>query len=94
MFAKYFESRQRFDELVANPESNLLEEFTLRLWEVGFAGITARRHLRAAEHLLYWTHKHRIASTNLSPDIIRRFGNHLSSCTCLRYGHAHGSISP
>ncbi|WP_162175069.1 site-specific integrase [Paraburkholderia mimosarum] len=88
MFAKYFESRQRIDELAAKPESNLLEEFTLRLWEIGYAGITARRHLRAAEHLLYWTHKNRIASTNISPDIIRRFGNHLSRCTCLRYGHA------
>ncbi|MBN3813625.1 tyrosine-type recombinase/integrase [Paraburkholderia sp. Ac-20347] len=88
MFANYFESQQRIDELAANPESLLLEGFTLRLWEVGYAEITARRHVRAAEHLLYWTHENRIRPTNLSPDIIRRFDSHRRNCTCLRYGHA------
>lgn len=88
MFAKYFESQQRIDELSGNPGSYLLEGFASELWEAGFAEITARGHIRAAEHLLHWTYKNRIACTALSPEAIARFGNHLKKCTCSRYGHA------
>ncbi len=83
MFVKYFESRQRMNELAVSPGSCLLEGFRLKLCEAGYAEITARRHLRAAEHLLYWAHKNRISSTALSLDVITRFGNHLKRCTSL-----------
>jgi integrase/recombinase XerD len=89
MFAKYFESQQRVDELSGNGGSYLLDGFAAKLWEIGFAEITARRHIRAAEHLLHWTDKKRIPYTDLSQDAIARFKKHLKKCTCSRYGHAN-----
>jgi integrase/recombinase XerD len=89
MFAKYFESQQRVDELSGSAGSYLLDGFAAKLWETGFAEITARRHIRAAEHLLHWTDKKRIPYTDLSQDAVARFKKHLKKCTCSRYGHAN-----
>jgi hypothetical protein len=55
MLAEYFESPSRIQEIRSRPAGHLLEGFAEVLYEVGYAQLTARRHLRSAEHLVHWT---------------------------------------
>ena len=54
MFSEFFESPTRIQELYDCPDGSLLEGFAQELFQAGYAQITARRHIRAAEHLIYW----------------------------------------
>ena len=54
MMTEYFESRFRILQLRGGQDGPLLDVFAEELRQSGFAKITARRHIRAAEHLLYW----------------------------------------
>ena len=51
-----------------------------------YAEITARRHLRAAEHYLYWANRRGIPIDNLTLQTVNRFGRHLPRCRCPQYG--------
>ena len=54
MMTEFFESQFRILQLSGGQGGRLLDVFTQELVQSGFAEITARRHIRAAEHLLYW----------------------------------------
>ena len=54
MLSEFFESSSRIQELRAGPDGCLLEGFAQELCQAGYAEITARRHIRAAEHLIHW----------------------------------------
>ena len=54
MFGEFFESAFRIQELRDGPDGRVLEGFAQELCQVGYAEITARRHIRAAEHLIHW----------------------------------------
>jgi hypothetical protein len=54
MFEQFFNSPLHIQELRDGPSGQLLEDFAEELNQVGYAEITARGHLRAAEHLVYW----------------------------------------
>ena len=49
----FFESALRIQELRDGPDGRVLEEFAQELCQTGYAKITARRHIRAAEHLIH-----------------------------------------
>jgi len=53
MLSKFFESRRRIHALRDDPAGGLFEGFAQVLSEAGYATSAARRHLRAAEHLIY-----------------------------------------
>ena len=53
MMTKFFESPFIL-QLRGGQDGRLLDAFIQELVQSGFAEITARRHIRAAEHLLYW----------------------------------------
>lgn len=53
MMTEYFESPFRILQLRGGQYGQLLDVFAQELRQTGFAVITARRHIRAAEHLLY-----------------------------------------
>ena len=55
MLAEFFESPLRIQELRDGPDGRVLEGFAQELCQAGYAEITARRHIRAAEHLIHWT---------------------------------------
>ena len=55
MLAEYFRSPIRIEEIRDCPAGQLLEGFTRELHQAGYAQLTARRHLRAAEHFVHWT---------------------------------------
>lgn len=87
MLSKFFESRVRIHALRDDPAGALFEGFAQALSEMGYATITARRHLRAAEHFIYWTHRHGMPVRELNEQSLTRFEHHLGR-RCPRYGHA------
>jgi len=88
MFEKFFDSPSRIQSLRDGPGGPLLEGFAKELCQGGYAGITARRHIRAAEHLLYWTDREGIPISSLTEKFLERFDRHLDQCQCPRYGHS------
>lgn len=57
--------------------------------QAGYAEITARRHLRAAEHLIHWTGRRRTPIATLDERFVEDFVHHLDRCRCPRYGRTH-----
>jgi site-specific recombinase XerD len=86
MLKAFFESPSRIQELRSCRE---LEEFAQQLHHVGYAQLTARRHLRAAEHLVYWTGHDGMPVTALDERFAERFSRHLDRCRCPGYGRTH-----
>src|SRR5207244_6828040 len=89
MLSDFFESRVRIRALRDSSAGALLEGLAQALSETGYATITARRHLRAAEHFIYWTHRQDIPVRELNEQSLAQFDRHLSRCRCPHYGHAN-----
>src|SRR5262245_10843052 len=89
MFAKFFESPTRIQELHDCPDGSLLEGFAQELCQTGYAEITARRHIRAAEHLIHWTGRKGKTVSAWDEHTIEEFVHHLKRCRCPRYGRTH-----
>jgi len=92
MLFEYFNSAARVSALRAGPAGGLIEQFAGALSQGGYAEITARRHLRAAEHFIYWTNRNGILVHNLSERALSRFACHLPRCRCPHFGHADRSL--
>jgi site-specific recombinase XerD len=88
MLSRFFKSRARIQTLRDGPVGSPLESFAQALFEAGYATFTARKHLRAAEHFIYWTHGHGIPVCRLNEQSLARFERHLSRCRRPRYSHA------
>jgi|HubBroStandDraft_1064217.scaffolds.fasta_scaffold21319_2 integrase/recombinase XerD len=89
MFAEFFDSPTRIQELHDGQDGHLLEGFAQELCRAGYAEITARRHIRAAEHLIHWIHRKGKSIAALDEKIIEEFVQHLNRCRCPRYGRTH-----
>jgi site-specific recombinase XerD len=91
MFSELFKSRTRMQILRDGPGGLLLEGFARCLSEAGYATITARKHLRAAEHFIHfinWNDRHSAPERKLNKPSLARFERHLSRCQCQEYSHA------
>ena len=51
----------------------LLDSYSGELLHSRYANITARRHLRSAEHFAYWATHHAIAVSQWSDSLLERF---------------------
>jgi len=89
MFEEFFDGTSRVQELREGPGGPLLEGFAEELSLAGYAEITARRHIRAAEHLIYWSGCEGIPISSMTEKFVERFDRHLNGCQCARYGHTH-----
>ena len=88
MLSKFYDSAARIHALRSGPAGTLLDGFAQALSDAGFAEITARRHLRAAEHLTCWADRAGTPVSSLSEQSLDRFDRHLRRCRCLHFGHA------
>lgn len=86
MLQEFFESPFRIHELRDGPSGRLLEEFAQGLCKAGYAEITARRHIRAAEHLIHWIGRKGRSIAALDEGMVEDFVRHLNRCRCPRYG--------
>ena len=82
MMTEYFESRFRILQLRGGQDGPLLDVFAKELRQSGFAKITARRHIRAAEHLLYWAQRKDILPATFDEQTLDEFDRHLHQCRC------------
>src|SRR5664280_395980 len=89
MLSEFFGSPSRIQELREGQDGHLLEGFAQELCQAGYAKITARRHIRAAEHLIHWVNQQGGAVATLDKRMVEEFVGHLNRCRCPRYGHTH-----
>jgi len=89
MFERFFNGASRVQELRESAGGPFLETFAEELFRVGYAEITARRHIRAAEHLVYWSDNEGIPVSSLTERLLGLFDDHLNRCKCPHYGHTH-----
>ena len=89
MLEEFFESSFRIQELRDGPDGRLLEGFAQELCQAGYAEISARRHIRAAEHLIHWIGRKGRTVAALDERMIEEFVQHLKRCRCARYGRTH-----
>jgi len=85
MLSTFFKSTVRIQALLDDPAGGLFEGFAQALSETGYSTTTARRYLRAAEHLSCWSDRHGIPVCNLNEQSLARFERHLRP----RYNHAN-----
>ena len=85
MLTEYIKSPSRIQELRDGPDGSLFEAFAQELHQAGYAKITARRHLRAAEHLVHWTRLKGAPITTLDERFVEEFAHRLDRSRCPRY---------
>jgi integrase/recombinase XerD len=91
MFQQFFKCHSRVQSLREGPGGSLVEGFTKELYYQGYAETTARKHIRAAKHFVYWTDRKNIQISGSIENILDRFSRHLKRCRCPGYGHANRS---
>lgn len=88
MFTDLFESAARVQGLREGPAGALLEAFAHALVRDGYAALTTRRHLRAAEHFVHWADRTGLPVTGAMAPALVRFGRHLQRAgRCPHFGH-------
>ncbi len=87
---EFFESTFRILQLRSGQDGELLDVFAKQLQQSRFAKITARRHLRAAEHLLYWAKRNGVSPATFDEGTLEEFALHLCRCRCKSFGRSHG----
>jgi site-specific recombinase XerD len=89
MLSVYFDpGGRRIRALRDAPTGTLFDGFAHALSETGYATITARRYLRAAEHFIHWTDRNRLPVQGVNEESLAQFGRHLGRCRCPHQGHA------
>ncbi len=89
MFEHFFDGASRVQRLREGPGGPFLERFAEELFHTGYAEITARRHIRAAEHFIHWSGSEGTPISSLTENLVEKFGDHLNGCQCPGYGHTH-----
>jgi integrase/recombinase XerD len=77
MLPEYFQSAWRVRDLRAGPAGPLVTSFADQLRRDGYAELTARRHLRSAEHVAYWASRIGVGLDGPIEAILDGFDRHL-----------------
>jgi integrase/recombinase XerD len=77
MLPEYFQSARRVRDLRVGPAGPLITSFTDKLRQDGYAELTARRHLRSAEHLAHWASRAGMPLDGPIEPILDRFDRHV-----------------
>jgi site-specific recombinase XerD len=77
MLPEFFQSAWRVRDLRVGPAGPLVTSFAAKLRQDGYAELTARRHLRSAEHLAHWASRVGIALDAPAEAILEGFDRHL-----------------
>jgi site-specific recombinase XerD len=85
MLSHFFQAPARIREIRSNPSAALIEGFADYLFQNGYAEMSARRHIRSAEHIVRWATRRDLPISELDDRVLKRFGNHFKQCRCGRY---------
>ena len=83
MLEHFFKS-QSMQAVREGPHGPLLEGFARELCQAGYNDVTVRRRFGAAKHLVHWMGRKRVPVSDLTEDLIKRFGQH--HCRCAGFG--------
>jgi integrase/recombinase XerD len=86
MLSHYYQSKNYVEQLCSGATGSYIAGFGNALWEAGYAEITARRHIRAAQHLIHWAQYRHIPLARMDDVQIDCFKRHLPRCRCPSYG--------
>jgi hypothetical protein len=93
MLSNFFSDSARMFAIREGPAGPLLEGFAGYLFRSGYSKISARRHIRSAEHIVHWAIRNGLSVDGLDGPALERFDRHLSRCRCGRfYCGARGEI--
>lgn len=93
MLSEFFSESARMHALQSGPCGPMLEDFAGYLFRSGYSKISARRHIRSAEHIVHWALGDGLSVDRLDGPALGRFDKHLCRCRCGRfYGAARGGI--
>ncbi len=91
MLEKFFDSSTRGLARVRSLRNGLhgsqLDSFAKQLFHSRYANITGRKHLRSAEHFVYWANNNRILLPEWTEGMLEGFLSHLRRRRCA-FGHA------
>lgn len=88
MLSTVFESAARVEALRRGPHGTWVVEFGQALVREGYAPLTARRHLRAAEHLVHWAARVGVSIGGAIEPTLEQFDRHLRRPgRCRPFGH-------
>jgi integrase/recombinase XerD len=85
MLSQFFEQPARIRGIRSGPSGTLIESFAAYLFQNGYAELSARRHIRSAEHIARWASRADLRTSDLNDRALKRFGDHLKRCRCGRY---------
>lgn len=85
MLSHFIERAARINTIRSGPCGALLEDFADYLFQTGYAEISARRHIRSAEHVVHWASREGLVVDELDGLALERFREHLALCRCGRY---------
>ena len=85
MLSEYFEAPGRIHAIRSGPSGALIESFAEQLFQRGYGEISARHHIRSAEHIVRWMARRGLSAHDLDERDLKGFGNHLSRCRCGHY---------
>ena len=90
MFEQFFDGPSRVQAAAESVRAaRCLKDSLKNYSKQGYAEITARKHIRAAEHLIYWSGREGIPVSSLTEKFLERFDRQLNQCQCPRYGRTH-----
>ncbi len=94
MLIHYYQSENFVEQLRSGPAGLYIDGFADALWDVGYAEITARRHIRAAQHLMHWAQYRHVPLGKIDDAQVERFKRHVPRCRCPSYGcyDRHGLV--
>lgn len=85
MLSELFEAPARIRAIRSGSAGALIEGFAEQLVQRGYAEISARRHVRSAEHLVRWAIRRGLSPHDLGDRDLKGFSDHLGRCRCGRY---------
>lgn len=90
MLSAFFVSSARIRTLRVRPGGfgQALEGFAEYLCRCGYAKISARRHLRSAEHFAHWSTRRGLSADISDAVALSQFEHHLTRCRCGHYGRS------
>ena len=93
MLSEFFSDSARMFAIHEGPSGPLLEDFAGYLFRSGYSKISARRHIRSAEHIVHWAIRNGRSVDGLDGPALECFDRHLCRCRCGRfYCGARGEI--
>ena len=85
MLSEFFSESARKYAIHEGPSGPLLEDFAGYLFRSGYSKISARRHIRSAEHIVHWAIRNGLSVDSLDGPALERFDRHLCRCRCGRF---------